>query len=259
MPTPIYTPENVRVAFQLSWGYSLFWHDAGPGDLWMPKLCELCEAAGVRVLSHRLKTPTCSQFFVSTRPDVSPDRIPKGIKGRLQTLVRDTRPNAFQRNYDLHGIGSTQREKVEHYVAGQLVHHAEDDVGVNDSNLADLQIINPEVDLSRFRLTSHARYRFNLHIVFRFAEAVLLHDSKSLVDVRKAVRCTAQKHQHLLSRVGLLQDHVHLVLGAALTSSPLDVALPYMNNIAWMFGLRPVLKFGCFIGTVGEYDRGAVG
>ncbi len=258
MPNAIYTSENVRVAFQLNWGYSLFWHDANPGELWLPKLCELCEAAGIRVLSHQLKTPTCSQFFVSTRPDLSPDKIPKGIKGRLQTLVRQTRPNAFQRNYDLHSIGSTQREKVEHYVAGQLAHHAEDDVIENESNLADLQIINPEVDLSRFRLTSHARFRFNLHIVLRFSQAVSLHDSKSLGAVRKAIRSTAQKHQHLLSRAGLLQDHVHLVLGASLTSSPLNVALPYMNNIAWMLGQKPVLKSGCFIGTVGEYDRGAI-
>jgi predicted transcriptional regulator len=243
MPNPIYTSENVRVAFQLNWGYSLFWHDAGPGDLWFPKLRELCEAAGLRILSHQLKTPTCSQFCVSTRPDVSPDKIPKGIKGRLQTLVRETRPNAFQRNYDLHSIGSTQREKVEHYVAGQLTHHAEDDVVINDSSLADLQITNPEVDLSRFRLTSHARYRFNLHIVLRFSQAVLLRDANSLVAVRKAIRSTARKHQHLLSRAGLLQDHVHLVLGVSLASSPLNVALSYMNNIAWMLGQKPVLNF----------------
>jgi len=259
---PVYTADNVRCAFQLNWSLSIFWHEVGAGDHWLPELQRLSEAAGVRILNHRFRTATCSQFLISTRPPLEPLAIPKGVKGRLQALVRRDRANALQRNYHLQSLGSTQREKVEHYVAGQLVHHADskddDAFPAIDCDLADLQIVNPDVDLSRQRFTSHARYRCNLHIVLRLHKQFADPDSQQLERIRKAIRITAQRHDHLLSRVGLLNDHVHLVLGIGVDQSPLDVALPYMNNIAWMFEMQPVLWKSCYLGTIGEYDLGAI-
>ncbi len=66
------------------------------------------------------------------------------------------------------------------------------------------------------------------------------------------------KHGLLLSRMGLLQDHLHLVIGTRPEDSPAAFAFSMMNNIAWVFGMRPVLKPSCYLGTVGEYDLGAV-
>lgn len=256
MPTPIYTPEKIRCAFQLNWSYTLFWRDVHPGDAWLQQLKDLGEQAGIRVLSHRFASTTCSQFLLSTLPSVKPSDITKRMKGWLQMLVRHERPRAFQRNYDLHSVGSTQRQKVEHYVAGQLEHHATDGSRI-DSAMIDLQWNNPEVDLGRFRLTNHARYRCNLHAVMRFVDWARIEDDAA-GRVRSTIRKTAERHQHLLSRIGLLDDHVHIVLGSGLQQSPLEVVLPYMNNIAWQFGMEPVLWPSCFFGTIGEYDLGAI-
>ena len=71
------------------------------------------------------------------------------------------------------------------------------------------------------------------------------------------IRRCASAHGDLLSRVGLLPDHIHLVLGFSPEEAPLDVALRYMNNIAFVFGMEPVLMHSCYLGTVGEYDLGA--
>jgi REP element-mobilizing transposase RayT len=255
---PIYTAANIRCAFQLNWSLSVFWHDAGPGVGWLPELMQLSESAGMRILQHRLATETCSQFLISTRPPMRPVEIPKGVKGRLQKLVRRDRRNALQRNYHLQSLGSTQRQKIEHYVAGQLQHHADDDELNVDQILADLQIVNPEVDLGRQRFTSHARYRCNLHLVVRLLPQHSSSDPEQWHRIRRAIRVTADRHQHLLSRAGLLSDHVHLVLGINMDQSPLDVVLPYMNNIAWLFDMQSVLRHSCFLGTVGESDLGAI-
>jgi len=51
---------------------------------------------------------------------------------------------------------------------------------------------------------------------------------------------------------------VHLLLGCKLTESPLDVALGYLNNLAFVQGMQRVYQFGFDVGTVGEYDLGAV-
>ncbi len=245
-------PGKTRCAFQLNWSYTLFWREVHPGDEWLERLKEYGEQAGVRVLSHQFSNTTCSQFLLSTLPSIAPRDITQRMKGWMQTLVRAERPKAFQRNYDLHSVGSTQREKVEYYVAAQLEHHASDE-GDIDSSMIDFQWTDPEVDLGRFRLSSHARYRCNLHVVLRFARTTVI-DETAAERVRSAIRKTAKRHGHLLSRIGLLDDHVHLVLGFELEQSPMDVVLPYMNNIAWQFGMQPVLWPSCFLGTVGEYD-----
>jgi hypothetical protein len=126
---------------------------------------DVTEQDGVRILSHRFATPDSSQFLVSTKPTVRPVDLVHSIKGRLQHLARERWPKALQRNYDLHSIGSTQLEKVEAYVASQLEHHPVES-GVLKAQLSDLQVMRPDVDLSQFRFTAHARFRCNLHLSF---------------------------------------------------------------------------------------------
>ena len=256
-PQPIYTPENIKVAYQLLWSLSVFWRDAPFSKDWLDELKSIAEADGVRILEHRFATQTASLFLVSTRPELIPQEIPRVIKGRLQYLVRRQWPKAFQRNYDLRSIGSTTREKTEAYVASQLSHHFPDDAALR-SSLADLQIINPEVDLSQHRFAEHARYSCNLHLV-------LVHDWRqpetnieTWLRVRTILRNSAQSKGWMLSRVGFVPDHIHLTLGFSPAQSPLEVALSCMNNVAFAHGMQPVLMRSCYLATIGEYDLGAI-
>ena len=64
--------------------------------------------------------------------------------------------------------------------------------------------------------------------------------------------------EHLLFRAAVLPDHVHLMIGCGINESPLDVGLSYLNNLAFVCGMRPVFKFSLFLGTFGEYDLGSI-
>ena len=55
---PIYTSDNVKIAYQLNWSLAVFWHDAPFSDDWLPALQQVTEADGVRSLEHRFVTPT---------------------------------------------------------------------------------------------------------------------------------------------------------------------------------------------------------
>ena len=257
-PVPIYTVENTNFAFQLLWSVAIFWKERGAGDAWLPELKTQCEAAGLRILQHRLTENGCSLFLVSTRPQTTGSEVIRGIKGRLQALVRKTRPNVLRRNYELHSIGSTTRDKTEAYVARQLDHHDIDPEQIRSTKLDDLQFINPDVDLGKLRFTSHGRFVCNLHIGFRFTADTIPLSANALGKVRSVVRRTADRHGFFLSRFGLLEDHVHLVIGIATTDSPAEVAVSFMNNIAWVFKMHPVLWKSCYIGTIGEFNLGAV-
>ena len=126
-PVPSYTTENCRFAFQLLWSFNLFWRAAPIADDWLGPLRQALEADGIRILQHRLPQFQLSQFLLSTLPTVPPRLIAQGVKGRLQFLIRSHDQHAFRRNYSLRSIGSTTREKLEGYVAGQLEHHAIDE------------------------------------------------------------------------------------------------------------------------------------
>ena len=56
----------------------------------------------------------------------------------------------------------------------------------------------------------------------------------------------------------MFADHVHLAVGTGMEESPQDVALAYMNNIAFLHGMRPVLQCGYYAGTFGEYNLEAI-
>jgi REP element-mobilizing transposase RayT len=255
---PIYTPETVSPALQLNWGLTIFWRQTPiPDNAWLTQLQADTEPDGVRVLRHRVCSNDASQFFISTQPHVSPAQMIRSVKGRLQHLIRERQPKAFQRNYAIRSIGSATRSVVEEYVGKQLDRHSMADSRVQNM-LHDYQRVHPAVDLSLPVLTAHGKCWYGLHLVFvneqRWSEI-----RREVLDSRmQMIQRVAEKHGHRMSRVALLADHVHVTLGCAVDQRPAEIALSYLNNLAYAAGMKPVFQLSYYVGTIGEYDRGVV-
>ena len=255
---PIYTAHNTEPAYQLNWGLTLFWRQTSvPDGDWLPALQDATEADGVRVIKHRVASNVASQFFVSTTPPVSPPQLIRLVKGRLQHLIRQRLPKAFRRNYCLRSIGSATRQIVEAYVANQRRHHRMADPRVQE-RLADFQKRYPLVDLSKPAFSAHGEYWYNLHLVIVNDERWMEIRQEVLRGLIDVIQGAASKHGYRLSRVGLLADHVHLTMGCPIDRSPEEIALGYLNNCAYACGMKPAFRFSYYVGTIGEYDRGAV-
>ena len=255
---PIYTAQNTSPAYQLNWGLTVFWRGSPVSEeLWFGDLQQATESDGVRVIKHRVTTGNSSQFFVSTTPHVAPSELIRSVKGRLQHLIRRNVPKAFQRNYCVRSIGQAKRSVVEDYVSSQLGHHQMADARVQQ-RLARFQKKYPNVDLSKRSFSSHGEFWHNLHLVIvnegRWAEI----QEEALTQLSCMIDRVAAKYHYRLSRVGLLADHMHLTLGIPIDKSPEEVALGYLNNCAYACRMKPVFQFGYYVGTIGEYDRGAV-
>ena len=69
---------------------------------------------------------------------------------------------------------------------------------------------------------------------------------------------SARAEGYLLSRIGLLGNHVHIALGCDMNAVPSSVALGFMNNLAYVQHMRPVLRFSVHVGGFGPYDRNVV-
>ncbi len=254
---PSYTAENCRFAYQLLWSFNLFWRAAPVADDWLPPLSQAFEADGIRVLGHRFPQFQLSQFLLSTLPTVSPRLIAQHVKGRLQFFIRAHDGHAFQRNYSLRSIGSTTREKLEGYVAGQLTHHGIEEP-VQRWRLDDLRVIRPDVDLSAPRFSVHAQYFYNLHVVVERAEQLPDFVEGELAALRTMLAKAAAKKRHLLSRAAFLPDHIHWLMGCDPAESPEQMALSYLNNLDHALGMRSAFRRSAYVATFGEYDVGAI-
>ena len=255
---PLYTPTNVRPAYQLRWSLALFATSRLPSaDAWLPELKNVVERDGVRILEVQARAGDVWQFYLSTQPAIPPPQIVKSIKGRLQHLLRPTKPDAFRRNFSLSAVGDAKREVVEEYVASQLGHHCMADPRVQE-RLQTYQLAFPDVELAKQQLSSHGAYVYSLHVV-------LVHEGRwnevreeQLDKTRDMVLRAAQHKQHRLSRLSMLADHLHFVAGIPFRQSPQDVALAYMNNLAYAHDMQSVFCASYYVGTVGEYDTGAI-
>lgn len=256
-PTPIYTLENCRPAYQLNWAISLFWRDPVDTADWFEDLRGATDSDGVRLLEHRFRRPGISQFLVSTKPEIAPHAAVRSVKGRLQYLVRATYPRAFRRNYGLRSVGSAIREVIEQYVRSQVEHHQIADPRLI-ARLADYQFCGPCADLSRARYSAHAMFWYNLHLALVYEDRTIHVEEDHLRRMWEMILEVQNKRQHLLSRAAILMDHLHLTLGCGLEEAPADVALSYMNNLAYACGMSRIFQFGYYVGTFGEYDLGVI-
>jgi len=257
MPEPIYKKNSTAAAYQLNWSLSLFWKERPvPEAGWLEPLKECVERDGVRILEHSANDTT-SQFLLSTRPDTAPDNLVWSVKGRLQNHIKRERPKAFSRKYAYRSVGTPNRERIDNYIEHQLGHHRMADPRVQE-RLKKYQRAYPNVDLSEPRCSAHGRYWYNLHMAivndFRYIE---LRDELLTVWC-DTVEKVASKHGHYLSRTGVLPEHLHLLMGCPQEQAPDEVALAYMNNLAYVCGNKPVFMSSFYVGTVGEYNLRSV-
>jgi REP element-mobilizing transposase RayT len=257
MPSPLYTADNVRIAYQLNWSLAVFWNQYFAPSVWFESLQAATEQDGVRILEHRTTKPNVSLFLLSTKPHVSPAQGIRSVKGRLQYLVRAKLPKAFRRNYSLHSLGSANQPDMEQYVASQTKHHPMADSRVQ-SMLARYQFCDRTVDLAQTRRRAYGQFIYNLHLVLVHRDRDVEIREECFRTTRDMLRAVARKKNHRLSRVGLLADHVHWTIGCGIQESPLEVGLTYASNLAFAHGMRAVFQFGFYVGTFGPYDWNAV-
>jgi REP element-mobilizing transposase RayT len=258
MPQPLYTPGDCHVAYQLHWSLTLFASEPWPpADSWRQSLGDAVEADGVRILEFKRHSQDAGQFLVSTKPEAAPAQIVRSIKGRLQYLLRDKIPKFWRRHYCITSVGDASNGVLQGYVGGQVEHHPMADSRTVE-RLREMQFHDPSFDLATERASSHGRFINSLHIVLENADHLADTRKEWLTTSRDMVVAACQKKGWLLSRLGLVANHLHVLLGCDVTDAPRDVALSLMNNLAYAHGMKRVYESSFYVGTFGPYDHGAI-
>ncbi len=171
--------------------------------------------------------------------------------------MREHEPKALRPHYAIRSFGTQEREVIEAYIAKQPQHHpmaAEHSQQV----LNELMYVDPLMDLTIKQTTNHGDYWYNLHLVLVNEGRWRNVDRDKLAEVRNMTVMWASTKKLRLSRCALLADHMHLAVGCHMELAPEEIVLSLMNNVAWVYGMRPVLSFSAFVGTFGEYDQRAI-
>jgi REP element-mobilizing transposase RayT len=258
MPEPLYTAANCRVAYQLHWSVTVFARQALPNrEAWREQLQSTVERDGIRLLEFQLREAATAQWFVSSKPEVSPTQIVRSVKGRLQFLVKDAIPQLWRRHYSITSVGDATNDVLQGYVGRQVQRHPMADPRVVD-RLVQVQFHDPTVDLAALRDSTHGRFIHSLHLVLENAEHLCDTREEWLRASRDMAIAACRKKGWLLSRLGLVGNHLHALVGCDVSDVPRDVALSLMNNLAFAHGMKLVYEPSFYVGTFGPYDHGAI-
>lgn len=257
-PQPIYTESNTTAAFQLNWALTLSMRERllVPASIF-ESLKIAMEPDAVRILEQTQRDDFRLQFMVSSRPHVSPADVVRSVKGRLQYLMRAIKPKIFQGTYNILSVGEANNDCLSAYVAKQPQRHRMADPRVQ-KQIELLQFFDEAANLKEPQFSNHGRYLHNLHIVIENRDHLHNVNEDLLRKLRSMIIRSCEQKQHVLARIGLVSNHMHLLLGCKNVYSPQSVALALMNNMAYAIGMKAISEFSYYVGTFGPYDRDAI-
>lgn len=255
---PTYSQFNCSVAYQLNWSLTVFGETALPSpEPVIDPLRECMARDRLKILEFHKLDSNVVQFFVSSQPGHAPSDIIRSLKGRWQHVAREIGWIKFRRNYYLASVGAARSEELDSYVARQNARHPMADAMVQEL-MESMQFHDPAIDPAELRRSPYGRYVNALQIVIEndFGWNEIRPDV--LEAYLHMIRGTCGKHGWKLSRVGLLSNHLHILLAAGIRDSPESVGLALMNNMAYAQGSKPIFRYSYYAGTFGKYDRGAI-
>ena len=261
-PQPIYTLQNVRnPAYQLRFSWSCWPSQTvfpdPPAEDMMKDLAAKWEDDGIRKLEYQW-SPELIQYTVSVKPHVAPVFLAARMKGRLQYALRQSgTPVDFSRKHSVRSLGDARSVDVEQYIRNQ-VRAAQYADSRTTRSLSQFAIENRGVDLSVPTVTNSGRYWYNLHLVLVAEQRLGNFQPNCLGRIRDGCQRIADKKGYRISVGSVMPDHLHLALRGNIEQSPEEIAMAFLNNLAYLLGSKPAWQFGFYAGTFGEYNMWSV-
>jgi hypothetical protein len=259
-PSPLYRPERLASAYQLRYTWT-GWPSGAllPRDSVLDSLKPLWEKDdALRLLEHCCWEHEVQLAF-SARPAVGPVFVAARAKGRLQHALREADPgfSGFSRKVAIRSVGNNTTADVEAYIARQVGTAQFVDPRFRQQ-MEEFTVLCPEVDLAQPSESARGRYWYNLHVVLVVVERYRIVDRQRLRIIRDGCFQIAANKGHAIAALSVMPDHVHIALRGNIAHTPQEIALGFLNNLAYLLGQIPMWNEGFYAGTFSEYDMGAI-
>jgi putative transposase len=264
LPQPVYDTATIKPAYQLH--YHFAWHTRAKrphfGDANVrlglnEALSSIAVEHNFRILEHQWQ-PTNLRALLSLQPQVCASEVARIVKGRLAAMARDRwrLSSLWSHSWFVRSVGRVTGDTIRHYVASQLQRHM--GIDARDSKAAYHSLGDP----SQIRSSQHAKFEYNVHLVFVVERRLELLDAEIRQVLLDYLLHVCETKSWLPWDVEVVSDHTHLFLGLQPPDAPQQVALSLMNNLAWLFesrwrpllrdsGVRGLWQPGYYAGTAG--------
>src|SRR5258705_3934241 len=224
---------------------------------------------------HLLKTeisPDHLRLLLSLKPDQKVSQAVKMLKGNLSRefgsafagdLERHRTKSLLARGYFARTAGKVKLDLARKYVETQVSHHGYKGRWTKALKFRNFAFKSPAFDLP------HCLCKLDYHVVLVTEHRKALFDEAIAPGLFNYVMSIGDKHGFVIDRIGLLPDHMHLVLEAMPSVSINECVLAILNNTRyWMeknysgvlkqIDAREVWHPSFYAGSVGEYSTAQV-
>ena len=234
-------------------------------------LAEVCTREQYHLLETDI-TPDNLRLLLSMRPEQTVSRAVKMLKGNLAHQFAMAFPHQLECNqsktlwaggYFAKSSGKVDRERARQYVEAQTSHH-----GYSGEWTKTLNYRNPTFKSPAF-VFDHSFCILDYHIVLATQNRIALFDEAIAPGLFDYLLAVGEKHNFAVDRIGLLPDHLHLIIEAIPNVSVEQCVRAVLENTRhWMTKhysgvLRQtnawdVWQPSFYAGTVGEYTTAQV-
>jgi REP element-mobilizing transposase RayT len=255
-PRPIYTPTSVRPTHALKYDWSGWLSNK---THFPPNTCEIIQqtaplwnADGLQLSEFRVNADR-AQILFSAAPTIAPTRFASLVKGRLQHALRlSGNPVKFSRKVAFRSLGDNTRTTVEGYLAKQVRKEGFVDPRFI-KRMQEFTVENDNVDIAQPAESVSGRYWYNIHLVIVVGGRVQITNYETLGRIRNTSLKIAEKKGYALKSISVMPDHLHIALRGHIEHSPEEIALSFMNNLAFTLGRNRIWQDAYYVGTFSEY------
>ena len=234
-------------------------------------LSEVCGRENYHLLETEI-APENLRLLLSLKPDQTVSRAVNMLKGNLSRqfnlkfpgrLQKHTANSLWAKGYFARSSGKVNLDRAREYVASQIPHH-----GYQGEWTQRLRYQNPKFKSPAFEF-EHCFCLLNYHVVLSTQNRIPLFDEAIAPELFDYVVRVGAKHKFAVDRIGLLPDHMHLLLEAVPGVSIEQCVRAILDNTRhWMTsrysgvlrqtGAWDVWQPSFYAGTVGEYSTAQI-
>ncbi|HEX6731247.1 MAG TPA: IS200/IS605 family transposase [Pyrinomonadaceae bacterium] len=234
-------------------------------------LADVCERQQYHLLETEISDDHL-RLLLSLQQAQTVSQAAKMLKGNLNQQFVNVFPQALElircqklwaRGYFARSSGKVDLERARHYVANQVSHH-----GYKGEWTKPLSYRNPRFKSPAFDL-AHSFTLLNYHLVLATQNRIPVFDEAIATPLFNYVLSIGEKRGFAVERIGLLPDHMHLILEARPDVSIEDCARAILENTRYWMAQRyygvlketqawDVWQPSFYAGTVGEYTTSQV-
>jgi len=234
-------------------------------------LSDVCSREDYHLLETEI-APENLRLLLSLKPDQTVSKTVNMLKGNLSRQFNLKFPgrldehqsnSLWAKGYFAHSSGKVNLDHARQYVASQIQHH-----GYQGEWTKKLKYQNPRYKSPAFEF-EHCFCLLNYHVVMTTQNRIPVFDEAMTPRLFDYIVKVGAKHKFAIDRIGLLPDHMHVILEAVPSVSIEECVRAILENTRhWMTtrysgvlkqtGAWDVWQPSYYAGTVGEYSTAQV-